>query len=77
MRSHVVTGLVGLALSAASAAAAAQEMQSAEAWCRDTGPHEQARTCDVREYTIASATVIIDAGQHGGVRVVGGPRTDT
>jgi hypothetical protein len=55
-----------------------QELRSAEEWCRDAGDsREGARACDVREYTLATSAVAVDAGSNGGVRVVGGPRSDT
>jgi hypothetical protein len=76
MRSLVAVGVAALMLGAG--AVQAQDMRSAEDWCRESGTsREGARACDVREYTIASAAVHVDAGKNGGVRVMGGSRTDT
>lgn len=76
MRSLVAVGVATLMLGAG--AVHAQDMRSAEAWCRESGSsREGARACDVREYTVASASVNVDAGKNGGVRVMGGSRSDT
>jgi hypothetical protein len=58
--------------------AQAQERRSAEEWCRESGSSDdRARACDVREYTLPAGAVRIDAGPNGGVKVIGGSRTDT
>jgi hypothetical protein len=77
MRSLMVIGAATLMLGAGSAQA--QEMRSAADWCRESGEgrRDGERACDVREYTVASNSVNVDAGKNGGVRVVGGTRTDT
>lgn len=76
MRALVSGGVAALLVGVMPAQA--QEMRSAEAWCREAGDARQgARACDVREYTIATASVAVDAGRNGGVRVVGGSRSDT
>ncbi len=55
-----------------------QDRRSAEEWCRDSGwSGDGERACDVREYTVAAPHLDLDATPNGGVRVVGGPRTDT
>lgn len=77
MKSLVLIGAATLVLGA-GALAAAQEKRPAEDWCRESGDwNGAARACDVREYTLASSSVSVDAGKNGGVRVVGGSRTDT
>jgi hypothetical protein len=76
MRSLVAFGAATLMLTAG--AVQAQEMRSAADWCRESGDsNDRARACDVREYTVASSTVNVDAGKNGGVRVIGGQRADT
>ena len=77
MRSLMVIGAAALMLGAGTAQA--QEMRSAADWCRESGEWRDsgARACDVREYTVASNSVDVNAGKNGGVRVVGGSRTDT
>jgi hypothetical protein len=76
MKSLVLIGVATLALGAS--ALAAQDKRSAEDWCRESGDwNGAARACDVREYTVAATAVSVDAGKNGGVRVMGGARTDT
>jgi hypothetical protein len=76
MRSLVAFGVATLMLGAG--AIQAQDLRSAEDWCRESGDsRDGARACDVREYTIASDSVEVDAGKNGGVRVIGGSRSDT
>lgn len=76
MKSLVLVGAATLVLGAG--ALTAQEKRSADDWCRDSRDwNGAARACDVREYTVASTSVSVDAGQNGGVRVMGGARTDT
>ena len=76
MRSLVAIGVATLLCGAG--ALHAQEVRSAEDWCRDSGDsREGGRACDVREYTIAATSVEVDAGKNGGVRVTGGSRADT
>lgn len=76
MRSLVLIGAATLVLGAG--ALSAQERRTADDWCRDSGDwNGAARACDVREYTLSSASVSVDAGKNGGVRVIGGSRSDT
>ena len=77
MRSLMVIGAATLILGAGTAQA--QEMRSAAEWCREAGDwgDRGAKACDVREYTVASNSVDVNAGRNGGVRVVGGSRSDT
>jgi hypothetical protein len=76
MKSVVLVGAAILVFGAG--ALVAQEKRSADDWCRESGGwNGAARACDVREYTVASSSVSVDAGKNGGVRVMGGARTDT
>lgn len=76
MKSLVLIGAATLVLGAG--ALSAQERRTADDWCRDSGDwNAAALACDVREYTLSAASVSIDAGKNGGVRVVGGSRSDT
>lgn len=76
MKSLIVVGATALMLGAG--VIDAQERRSAEDWCRETGEwREGARACDVREYTLGSSSVSVDAGKNGGVRVIGAARADT
>lgn len=76
MKSLALIGAATLMLGVS--ALAAQEKRTADDWCRESGDwNGAARACDVREYTIASSTVSVDAGKNGGVRVAGESRTDT
>jgi hypothetical protein len=77
MKVLMVSGAAALMLAASTVQA--QEMRSAADWCRETGEWRDSggRACDVREYTVASNAVDVNAGKNGGVRVIGGSRTDT
>lgn len=76
MKSLVLIGAATLTLGVS--ALVAQEQRAAADWCRDAGDwNGAARACDVREYTIASSPLRVDAGANGGVRVIGGARADT
>ena len=70
--SWTVPAAVALALVSAVAAADVRVVQD-DAWCRQDGWNDQARSCEVREATLpAGGLLTVDSRPNGGIQVQGG-----